>query len=134
LWAQLESAGIINEARLKAWDKYLSELRDLETAGLIQLPTISEGCRHNAHMFYIKVANLAERSELLEFLKERNIMAAFHYVPLHTASAGERFGRFHGQDKYTTMESERLMRLPLWYGITELDQNLVVGAIKEFYA
>jgi len=134
LWAQLKSAKKINEARLTAWDKYLFDLSDLETSGLIQLPTLSEGCKHNAHMFYLKVANLEERSELIEFLKECNIMAAFHYVPLHTAVAGERFGRFYGDDKYTTKESERLVRLPLWYGITEQDQNLVVNAIKEFYA
>ncbi|RDK83994.1 UNVERIFIED_ORG: dTDP-4-amino-4,6-dideoxygalactose transaminase [Idiomarina abyssalis] len=134
LWAQLKSAEKINETRLTAWEKYLFDLSDLEASGLIELPTLSEGCKHNAHMFYLKVANLEERSELIEFLKERNIMAAFHYVPLHTAVAGERFGRLHGDDKYTTAESERLVRLPLWYGITELDQNLVVDAIKEFYA
>lgn len=134
LWAQLECAGKINEARLKAWDNYFSELSDLEASGLIQLPTLSEGCKHNAHMFYLKVANLEERSALIEFLKESNIMAAFHYVPLHTASAGELFARFHGSDNYTTLESERLVRLPLWYGISEQDQDMVVGAIKEFYA
>ncbi|WP_286830278.1 MULTISPECIES: dTDP-4-amino-4,6-dideoxygalactose transaminase [unclassified Idiomarina] len=133
LCAQLQNAEKINAARLKAWDKYFSELRDLEASGLIQLPTLSEGCKHNAHMFYLKVANLEERSALIEFLKESNIMAAFHYVPLHTANAGERFGRFEGLDKNTTIESERLVRLPIWYGISEQEQDSVVGVIKEFY-
>ncbi|MAC34678.1 MULTISPECIES: dTDP-4-amino-4,6-dideoxygalactose transaminase [Idiomarina] len=134
LWAQLESAVKINEARLKVWHKYLSELATLETSGFIELPTIPESCIHNAHMFYLKVSNLEERSELIKFLKEQKVMAAFHYVPLHSASAGSRFGSFHGQDNYTTQESERLVRLPLWYGMTEQDQNQVVSAIKEFYA
>lgn len=134
LWAQLESAVRINEARLKVWHKYLSELATIETSGFIELPTIPERCIHNAHMFYLKVSNLEERSELIKFLKEQKVMAAFHYVPLHSASAGSRFGRFHGQDNYTTQESERLVRLPLWYGMTEQDQNQVVSAIKEFYA
>lgn len=134
LWAQLESAMKINEARLKVWHKYLSELATLESSGFIGLPIIPESCIHNAHMFYLKVSNLKERSELIKFLKDQKVMAAFHYVPLHSASAGSRFGSFHGQDKYTTQESERLVRLPLWYGMTEQDQNKVVSTIKEFYA
>lgn len=134
LWAQLENAEKINEARLKVWQKYLSELASLENSGFIELPTIPENCIHNAHMFYLKVSNLEERSELIEYLKKQNIMAAFHYVPLHTASAGGRFGVFHGHDNYTTSESERLVRLPLWYGLKEQEQNKVVSAIKEFYA
>lgn len=134
LWAQLESAVKINEARLKVWHKYFSELATLEIRGFIELPTIPESCIHNAHMFYLKVSNLEERSELLKFLKEQKVMAAFHYVPLHSASAGSRFGSFYGQDNYTTPESERLVRLPLWYGMAEQDQNQVVSAIKEFYA
>jgi dTDP-4-amino-4,6-dideoxygalactose transaminase len=134
LWAQLESATKINEARLEIWHKYFSELATLEKKGFIELPTIPESCVHNAHMFYLKASNLEERSELIEFLKERNIMAAFHYVPLHTASAGDRFGRFYLQDNYTTSESERLVRLPLWYGMNEQDQNQVISAIEEFYA
>lgn len=134
LWAQLESAEEINEARLHVWHKYLSGLAILEASGFIELPTIPDSYIHNAHMFYLKVSNLEERSELIEFLKEQNIMAAFHYVPLHTANAGGRFGRFHGQDNYTTSESERLVRLPLWYGMTDQEQTQVVSAIKEFYA
>lgn len=134
LWAQLESAVKINVTRLKVWHKYLSELATLETSGFIELPTIPESCIQNAHMFYLKVSNLDERSELIEYLKKHDIMAAFHYVPLHSASAGSRFGSFHGQDNYTTPESERLIRLPLWYGMTEQEQNQVISAIKEFYA
>lgn len=133
LWAQLEGAKQINESRLNLWHKYSLELATIENSGFITLPTIPQGCTHNAHMFYLKVSNLEERAELIEFLKERNIIAAFHYVPLHTASAGGRFGRFHGQDNYTTSESERLVRLPLWYGMKEQAQNQVVSAIKEFY-
>lgn len=133
LWAQLENTDKINEARLQVWHKYHSELATLETNGFLELPTIPEKCIHNAHMFYLKVSNLEERSALIKYLEKKEIMAAFHYVPLHSANAGSRFGRFHGEDNYTTSESERLVRLPLWYGMIEQEQNQVVSAIKEFF-
>ena len=87
----------------------------------------------NSHMFYLKVADLEERTALLEHLKANDTLAVFHYVPLHTAAAGEQFSRFHGEDRYTTTESERLIRLPMWYGLPKDDQARVISAIEEFY-
>lgn len=133
LWAQLEHANEINESRLNAWQYYWQELQPLAEDGGIELATIPEGCEHNAHMFYLKTSGLQERTDLLEHLKSRDIYAVFHYVPLHTAKAGAAFGRFHGEDRFTTSESERLMRLPLWFGINEEIQQQVIDAIFEFY-
>ena len=134
LWAQLEKADEINENRLASWNYYYEQLEPLARDGKMELPVIPEGCEHNAHMFYIKVAGLAERYALIKFLKERGIMAVFHYIPLHSSPAGERFGRFCGEDVYTTRESDRLVRLPMYYGLTPEDLREVVEAIKEFYA
>lgn len=134
LWAQLEKADEINENRLASWNYYYEQLEPLARDGKMELPVIPEGCEHNAHMFYIKVAGLAERCALIKFLKERGIMAVFHYIPLHSSPAGERFGRFCGEDVYTTRESDRLVRLPMYYGLTPEDLREVVEAIKEFYA
>ena len=134
LWGQLKKTDEINHNRLAAWDNYYAALTPLAVAGHIKLPVIPDNCTHNAHMFYLKTANLKERSSLLAYLKDRNILAVFHYVPLHTAIAGKRFGRFYGRDNYTTLESERLIRLPLWYGISPNDQAKVVETIQEFYA
>ena len=134
LWAQLENAKTINDARLEAWYQYREKLQPLADAGQIELACIPDGCTHNAHMFYLKTSNLEERSALLEHLKNCDILAVFHYVPLHSARAGAAFGRFNGEDRYTTAESERLVRLPMWFGIDKEVQQRVVDAIFEFYA
>ena len=133
LWAQLEMADEINDDRLKSWTRYNEAFADLKTRGLVELPFIPEGCVHNAHMFYLKCRDLTERTAFIQFLKERDILAVFHYVPLHSAPAGLRFGRFEGEDKYTTAESDRLVRLPLYYGLTDEDQARVIKAVRDFY-
>ena len=133
LWAQLEMADEINEDRLSSWKSYYGAFTDLEKKGLVTLPVVSEGCVHNAHMFYLKCRDLEERTALIAFLKARDILAVFHYVPLHSAPAGLRFGRFSGEDVYTTRESDRLVRLPLYYGLTADDQAKVIRAVRDFY-
>ena len=133
LWAQLEMADEINNDRLHSWHEYDAAFKPLESAGKLGLPAIPDGCVHNAHMYYIKCKDLAERTALIRFLKERDILAVFHYVPLHSAPAGERFGRFDGEDKYTTVESDRLLRLPMYYGLTAEDRSRVIAAVKEFF-
>ena len=133
LWAQLEMADEINEDRLHSWQRYWDAFQDLAAAGRVTLPTIPEDCVHNAHMFYIKCKDLNERTALISFLKQRDILAVFHYVPLHSAPAGLRFGRFVGEDRYTTAESDRLVRLPMYYKLTEEDQNRVIKAVRDFY-
>ena len=133
LYGQLERADEINEDRLASWRFYDQELGGLAEAGKIELPTIPKDCVHNAHMFYIKVRNLEERTRLQQYLREREIQTAFHYVPLHSAPAGLRFGRFNGEDRYTTRESERLVRLPLFYGLSSEHVKCVVDYIKQFY-
>lgn len=133
LYAQLEKADLIYDDRMNSWNKYKGLLEELETNGKIELQYIPEDCKHNAHMFYIKCKDLDERTELINFLKEDGINAVFHYIPLHSAEAGVKFGRFNGEDKYTTKESERLLRLPLYYGLKEEDIKFVVSKIKEFY-
>ena len=133
LYAQLEKADEINEARLSCWNRYYENLKPLEEAGKVKLPVVPQGCVHNAHMFYIKAADLEERTALIQYLKENGILSVFHYIPLHTAPAGRKFGRFHGEDRYTTRESERLARLPMYYGLT-LDQvDYISDTIKKFY-
>ncbi len=133
LYAQLENADIIYNDRMNTWNKYKELLQELEDKNLIELQYIPEDCKHNAHMFYIKCKDLDERTNLINFLKENNINAVFHYIPLHSAEAGIKFGRFHGEDKYTTKESERLLRLPLYYGLKEEDVEFTSSKIKEFY-
>lgn len=133
LCAQLEMAEEINNDRIKTWNTYYRELKSVEEAGKIQLPFIPEGCVHNAHMFYIKTKDIEERTQLINFLKENGIGCVFHYIPLHSAPAGKKFGRFVGEDIYTTKESERLARLPLYYGLTEEDCMRVCSKVKEFY-
>jgi dTDP-4-amino-4,6-dideoxygalactose transaminase len=134
LYSQLEVADMINEARLASWNRYYKNLKPLADAGKIDLPTIPEGCVHNAHMFYIKAKDFEERTALISFLKENEILSVFHYIPLHSAPAGKRFGRFHGEDEYTTRESERLTRLPMYYGLTEEQVDYISDKVKEFYA
>lgn len=133
LWAQLEKADEINDDRLATWNFYYEHLKPLADAGKIELPVIPEGCVHNAHMFYIKVKDLDERTALIAYLKENGVMAVFHYVPLHSAPAGIMFGRFHGEDEYTTKESDRLIRLPMYYGLSNGDRERVVSAVKSFF-
>lgn len=133
LYAQLEMADEINNDRLANWNHYYEGLSKLAEAGKIELPYIPEGCVHNAHMFYIKAKDLEERTRLIAFLKENGILSVFHYIPLHTAPAGQKFGRFHGEDKYTTKESERLARLPMYYGLKEDQVDYIISKIKEFY-
>ena len=133
LYAQLEQIDKIFDNRMHAWDRYHAGLRELAEAGRIELPVIPEGCDHNAHMYYIKAKDLEERTALIAFLKTRGVNAVFHYIPLHSAPAGLKMGRFHGEDRYTTRESERLARLPLYYGITDEDVDTVIAAVKEFY-
>lgn len=131
LYAQFEKADEINNDRLKSWNMYYELLSPLKDK--IDLPIIPEGCVHNAHMFYIKCKDIKERSKLIEFLKENEILAVFHYIPLHSSPAGIKNGRFNGKDIYTTKESERLLRLPLYYGLNEKDLIKVCDIIKEFY-
>ena len=102
-------------------------------AGKIELPTVPEHCVHNAHMFYIKTKDLEERTRLIDYLKENGILSVFHYIPLHSAPAGIKFGRFHGEDEYTTKESERLLRLPLYYGLKEEEVLYICEKVREFY-
>lgn len=134
LWGQLHEADQITAARMAVWSFYERELRHLADSARIVLPTVPEGCAHNAHMFYLKVASLGERTALLTHLKEHDVHAVFHYVPLHSAPAGLKLGRFHGVDKFTTTDSERLLRLPVWYGMSEAEQVRVVMAVKSFFA
>ena len=134
LYAQLEAAKTVNEDRLRSWDLYYELFKPLAKEGHIEIPFIPEDCEHNAHMFYIKVKNLEERTKLLAHLKENEIGAVFHYIPLHSSNAGLKFGRFHGEDKYTTQNSERLLRLPMYYGLTAEDVKTVVQQVKGFYS
>ena len=133
LYAQLEKANEIYDDRMTTWNLYYEGLSELKNKGRIQLPIIPLECKHNAHMFYIKCKDLNERSELISFLKLKGILAVFHYVPLHSAPAGRKYGRFHGEDKYTTSESEKILRLPLYYGINKEDVNRIIDVITTFY-
>ena len=132
LWAQLEEADKINDKRLSIWNFYHEELKELEDKGVLERPYIPEYATHNAHMYYIKVKDLRVRTKLLDYLKERGILSVFHYVPLHSATAGKMFGRFHGEDVNTTKESERLCRLPMYYSLSLEEAAEVVKALKEF--
>ncbi len=133
LYAQLEKAEEMNNARLACWNKYYNNLEKLAESGKIDLPFIPEHCVHNAHMFYIKVKDIDERTNLISYMKEKDILAVFHYIPLHSAPAGLKFGRFYGEDKYTTKESERLIRLPMYYGLKENEVNYICDVIKSYF-
>ncbi len=133
LWAELEQADKINDNRLATWNYYNENLKILEDEGYIQRPHIPEECKHNAHMYYIKAKDLEERTNLIKYLKENGVQAVFHYIPLHTAPAGIKYGRFNGEDKYTTKESDRLLRLPMYYNLKKEDAEKVVQTIKDFY-
>lgn len=133
LWAQLEQAYDINKNRLAAWNAYYQGLKPLADEGKLGLPVVPDGCVHNAHMFYVKLKDLDERTRFITYLKDRGISSMFHYVPLHSAPAGLKYGRFSGEDVYTTRESERLVRLPMYYGIRPEEINMVVSVCCEFF-
>lgn len=133
LWAQFESADEINNIRMNRWKEYYEQLTLLMDKGVIELPYIPNNCAHNAHMFYIKTANEAVRIRLIDYLREKGIRAVFHYIPLHTAPSGIKYGRFVGEDIYTTTESLRLLRLPLHMHLTKENVEVVCDTIKEFY-
>lgn len=133
LFGQLQMVDLITRDRLTTWNEFYTAFTDIAEAGKIELPAIPEDCTHNGHMFYLKCSGLNERSELIDHLKRLGVMAVFHYVPLHTSPAGQRFGRFDGQDRYTTRDSERLLRLPMWYGMSEEIRQRVIDSVQEFY-
>lgn len=132
LWAQLEQADEINENRLETWKFYNEFFKPYADAGRIEIPFIPDYAEHNAHMYYIKLKDLDDRTAFINHMKQRDIQCVFHYVPLHSAPAGRKFGRFFGEDTYTTIESDRLVRLPMYYGITEEDKQAVVDYAKEY--
>ena len=134
LWAQLEQADAINENRLATWNAYDEAFAPLKAQGKLELPVIPEGCVHNAHMYYLKLKNLQERTAFINYMKENDVHTVFHYVPLHSAPAGLKFGRFAGEDVYTTKESERLVRLPLYYGLAQEDLEKVIRLVYDFFA
>lgn len=133
LWPQLLKADEINDNRLATWNKYYEALFPLQEQGKIELPTIPKDCVHNAHMFYIKCKTLEERTKFIAYMKENEIYCVFHYIPLHSAPAGKKFGRFDGKDEYTTAESEKLVRLPLYYNISDADSDEVIKKIFDFF-
>ena len=133
LWAQLERAEEINRDRRRSWETYHRLLQPLAEAGKLELPAVPEGCVHNAHMYYVKLKDPEERGRFMAFLKAKGIGCVFHYVPLHSAPAGQRFGRFSGADEYTTKESGRLVRLPMYYGLREEEIREVVRAAEGFF-
>ena len=133
LYGQLLDAEEINENRLSTWEKYYDGFKDLEDKGFIELPYVPSECKHNSHMFYIKAKDLEERTRLIAYLKENEIGAVFHYVPLHSSNGGIKFGRFNGEDIYTTKESERLLRLPIYYGIKDEEINYIIDLLLNYY-
>ena len=133
LWAQLELADEITKARMDRWNQYDVLLRDLADKGLIEQPFVPDYCTHNAHMYYIKVRDLEQRSDFINFMKSKDVLTVFHYVPLHTAPAGLKYGRFHGEDNFTTRESDRLVRLPMYYALTEDDVNYICECVHEYF-
>ncbi|ERK17173.1 MAG: dTDP-4-amino-4,6-dideoxygalactose transaminase [Pantoea sp.] len=134
LWAQLEVAERINQQRLRLWNNYYAALQPLAAAGRLTLPVVPGDCRHNAHMFYIKLRDSSDRQALINWMKEAEILTVFHYIPLHSSPAGARFGRFHGDDVVTTRESERLLRLPLFYNLSDNNQRTVINSLLSFFA
>lgn len=133
LYAQLTESNKIQQNRMNIWNKYKSSLKILEENNKITLPVIPEECKHNAHIFYFITKSLEERTKLISFLKQNEIQAVFHYIPLHSSPAGIKFGRFDGKDEITTEYSERLIRLPLYYGLKDEDQNKVIENVLKFY-
>ncbi|HJZ23059.1 MAG TPA: dTDP-4-amino-4,6-dideoxygalactose transaminase [Candidatus Babeliales bacterium] len=134
LYAHLEMAEVVNKKRVCLWDRYYQNLKDLEAKGVLGLPQIPSHCNHSAHMFYIKLKDIEERQNVIKFLKDNGIQTVFHYIPLHSSLAGKRFGRFMGEDKYTTIESERLLRLPLYYDLTLEEVDYITKHIEKFFS
>jgi len=133
LWAQLEQAQKIYDDRMNTWETYNQAFLDLAKRGDLELPYIPEHCIHNAHMYYMKTDNMDTRTRLIDHLKASGVLAVFHYVPLHSAPAGIKYGRFNGKDIYTTKESERLLRLPMYYGIDKNDIEKVIETVYSFF-
>ena len=133
LWAQLEVADEINENRLASWNRYYEAFKPLADKGILELPTVPAGCVHNAHMFYLKCKDLETRQAYIQFMKENDILCVFHYVPLNSAPAGLKFGRFAGEDEHTTPDSDRLVRLPMYYNLAEEDIQKVIDKTLEFF-
>lgn len=134
LWAQLEKINDIFKNRMETWNTYNDAFSQLYKKGVLELPYVPEYCEHNAHMYYMKTDNLTTRTKLLDYLKSEEILSVFHYVPLHSAPAGIKYGRFNGEDKYTTKESERLFRLPMYYGISKDDTEKVIDRVFKFFS
>lgn len=132
LWAQLQEADKINEDRLAVWHAYREAFLEYEQRGTIEWQAIPDYCVHNAHMFYIKLKDLETRTAFIDYMKEHGVLCVFHYVPLHSAPAGKVHGRFHGEDEYTTSESDRLVRLPLYYDMDLTDLDYVIRKTKKF--
>ena len=133
LWAQLQRADEINDNRLATWQTYYDALKPLAKKNLLELPKVPAECKHNGHMFYIKLKNLDERTKFIQHMRDNGVGCVFHYVPLHSAPAGKKYCRFHGEDKFTTRESERLVRLPMYYNLTKDDLSHVIDAVKKFF-
>lgn len=133
LCAQFDATEIIEQSRIHAWNQYFDMLKDLEEEGCLERPHIPEYCKHNAHMFYIKVRDIEERTNIINYLRVKGAYSVFHYIPLHSSPAGKRFGRFHGEDRYTTSESERLLRLPLYYGIPDEYVVRICELLRDYF-
>lgn len=134
LWGQLERAEVINNNRLTTWDHYYTAFNDLQQNDKLLLPIIPAECQQNGHMFYLKCSDIEQRTAFLAHMSKNNILSVFHYIPLHSAPAGSEFGRFHGTNRYTTQDSERLVRLPIWFGMKSETQQAVIKAVREFFA
>lgn len=133
LYAQLEIAEEINQDRIRTYHAYYSMLKPLQEDGLIELPHVPENCVHNGHMFYIKCRDLKTRTDFIDYMKAKGILCVFHYVPLHSSPAGKKYGKFSGEDIYTTRESERLVRLPMYYGLQENEVQFIADNVKAFF-
>lgn len=133
LWAQLEKADEINNNRLETWNTYNKAFQVLAERKIVELPVIPKNCIHNAHMYYLKCVDLETRQKFIKYMKDKDILCVFHYVPLHSAPAGLKFGRFAGADKYTTMESDKLVRLPMYYNLNKSDLDKIIAAVLEFF-
>lgn len=134
LWSQLQAAQDIYDDRMATWNAYNDAFQGLAEVGKVELPVIPDGCVQNAHMYYLLLPSLEERTDFISYLKENGVQACFHYVPLHSAPAGELFGEFAGEDRYTTEVSERLVRLPMYYGLTDEDRAKVIEVVLSYFA
>ncbi len=133
LWAQLEKADDVNNDRLKTWNRYNDAFKNLLINKKVELPTIPKECVHNAHMYYLKCRDIGERTRFINYMKKNDILAVFHYIPLHSSPAGLKYGRFNGVDEFTTKESERLVRIPMYYGIQKKDCDRIIKCVLKFF-